>query len=86
MTQKSVSLFEEIRTGKQGIYNPLARYSVKNITKEVFNFQWNGVDVEIKPGESVEIPQYLAYLAVNKMIDQVIMQERGRKMNWTRYA
>lgn len=81
MTSKAVSLFEEIRTGKQGIYDPLKRYAVKNITSEVFNFQWNGVDIEIKPSETVELPQYLAVNAVNKMIDQVIMGEQKAELD-----
>ena len=75
------SLFEDIRIAKQGMFDPTKRYSVKNITGELFSFRWNGVDIEMKVDESLELPQYLAYNAVNKMIDQVIMGEQKKELD-----
>ena len=74
------SLFEDIRIAKQGMFDPSRRYAVKNITGKVFNFRWNGVDIEMKVDETLELPQYLAYNAVNKMIDQMIMDEQHAEL------
>jgi glutaredoxin-related protein len=74
------SLFEDIRIAKQGMFDPSKRYAVKNITGDVFAFRWNGVDIEMKADETIEIPQYLAYNAVNKMIDQMIQGEQTKEL------
>lgn len=74
------SLFSEIRSGKQGMFDPTKRYSLTNKTGETFEFQWNGVKVEIAVDESVELPQYLAYIAANKMIDQMMMAKNHKEL------
>lgn len=63
------------------MFDPTKRYMVKNITGSDFAFQWNGVDINMKPDESLELPQYLAYNAVNKMIDQIIMLEQKKELD-----
>ena len=73
-----VSLFEDIRTGKQGMFDPTKRYALTNKTGEPFEFQWNGVKVNMAVDETLELPQYLAYNATKKMIDQ-IMQAKSHK-------
>lgn len=67
------SIFEKIRKGEQGMYDPTRRYSLTNKTGEPFDFKWNGVVIDMKVDETIELPQYLAYLATNKMIDQMMM-------------
>jgi hypothetical protein len=77
----SVSLFEKIRRGEQGMFDPTKRYSFTNITDEPFQFGWNGVNIDVAPKESIEITQYLAYQAVNKMIDQLIMAKNKKDLD-----
>ena len=75
------SLFEKIRKGEQGMFDPTKRYSFTNITEEPFQFGWNGINIDVAPGESIEIPQYLAYQANNKMIDSLIMAKNKKDLD-----
>ena len=81
MSTPVVSLFEKIRKGEQGMFDPTKRYAFTNITEELFQFGWNGVTIDVAPKETVELPQYLAYQAVNKMIDQLIMSKNKKDLD-----
>jgi hypothetical protein len=81
MSTPVVSLFEKIRKGEQGMFDPTKRYAFTNITDEPFQFGWNGVNIDVAPKETVEIPQYLAYQAVNKMIDQLIIAKNKKDLD-----
>ena len=78
------SLFEKIRKGEQGMCDPTKRYALTNKTEEPFSFSWNGSTVDMEIGETIEIPQYLAYLAVNKMIDQMMMAKSSKEFKKAR--
>jgi hypothetical protein len=78
------SLFQAIRKGEQGMFDPTKRYAFTNITDEVFQFGWNGVTIDVAPKETVELPQYLAYQAVNKIIDQMIMSKNKKDLDKVR--
>ena len=64
-----------IHNKKDGIYNPLLRYGVKNITDSEFTFSWNSNPITIKAGQEIELPEYLAILATTKMVDQIMQNE-----------
>lgn len=81
MASTPVSMFEAIRKGEQGMFDPSKRYAFTNITDEPFSFGWNGVNIDVAPKETIEIPQYLAYQAVNKMIDQLIMAKNKKDLD-----
>lgn len=73
------SIFEKIRKGEQGMYDPTKRYAFTNPTEDVFKFQWNGVEVEVASKETIELPQYLAVLATTKIIDQMMTEVERKK-------
>ena len=81
MATPVVSLFEGIRKGAQGMFDPTKRYAFTNITDENFQFGWNGVTIDVAPKETIELPQYLAYQATNKIIDQIIMSKSKRDLD-----
>lgn len=69
-------------TVKEGMYDPLRRFAVKNITDHDFTFTWNKKPITIKKGTAVELPHHLAVLATTRMVDEIMIAEaREDEMN-----
>lgn len=58
-----------------GVYNPLLRFAFTNITQEDFVSAWDGNPVTVRPGETVEVPEYLAVKFTGELVDKIMLQD-----------
>lgn len=58
-----------------GVYNPLLRFAFTNITEEDFTSAWDGNPVTVKPGETVEVPEYLAVKFTGELVDKIMLED-----------
>lgn len=57
-----------------GIFNPLSRYAVTNITEEPHEVIWNGeVITALKPHQTIELPHHLANKVVDELVDKIMI-------------
>lgn len=63
---------------ERGVFDPLKRYAFTNIDGEDYVFQWSGIETTVVPGETIELPEYLALHATRGLVDK-IMQGIARK-------
>lgn len=57
----------------EGLYNPMLRFAFTNITEEDFVSVWDGNPITVKPGESIEVPQYLAVKFTGELVDKIMI-------------
>lgn len=58
---------------KDGIFDPLKRFAFTNISDEPYTFQWGGIPTELDPGETIELPEYLALHATRGLVDNLMI-------------
>lgn len=60
---------------KDGMFDPLKRYAFTNIDNEDYVFQWGGIKTMVEPGETIELPEYLALHATRGLVDKLMQQK-----------
>ena len=58
---------------RQGIYNPLLRFSFTNITESEFISAWGGEPIKIPAGVTVELPHHLAAKLTKELVDSIMI-------------
>lgn len=67
----------------EGVYNPALRFAFTNITQEDFTSAWDKSPIVVKPGETIELPQYLAVKLTRELVDKIMIE--GVKLNEVEY-
>lgn len=68
---------------KEGVFDPGVILTFVNIDDQDFTGTWAGNSRTFKPGESVDVPEYLAWHYAKHLVDQ--MTGRDKKMQQDEY-
>lgn len=67
----------------EGVYDPSLRFAFTNITEEDFHSAWDSSPIIVKPGETIELPQYLAVKLTRELVDKIMIG--NAKLNEVEY-
>lgn len=65
---------------REGVYNPLRRFSFTNISDEDFYIVWGKARVKVAPKETVELPHHLAVKSTTELVDKIMIGEQYAKL------
>lgn len=73
MVDKKEESLQSLLYIRQGIYNPLLRFSFTNITEEEFISAWNSEPIKIPAGVTVELTHHLAAKLTRELVDKIMI-------------
>lgn len=60
---------------ENGVFDPTRRFAFTNITAEDFRSTWDGRPIDVKAGQTVELPHHLAVKLTGELVDKIMYGE-----------